>query len=139
MRKMFIALLTIAVFFSFNPMDADAKRGGFKSPKGSYQQTPSKSTDNVTKTEPAKSGTTTGGTGAATGNRGFFSGGSLMKGLMIGGFAGLLFGGFFGAMGGFGEFLGLLFNILIIYMLFRIGRALYVKYQERKAAERRRY
>jgi uncharacterized protein (UPF0333 family) len=60
MRKMFIALLAVVVLFSFNPMESDAKRGGFKSPKGSYKQTPTtpaKAQDNVAKTDPAKTGT----------------------------------------------------------------------------------
>jgi predicted lipid-binding transport protein (Tim44 family) len=43
-----------------------------------------------------------------------------MRGLLIGGMAGLLFGGLFGNMGGLGNILGLLVNVLAIYLLFVI-------------------
>jgi len=79
---------TLAVAVPVDFADA-ARKGGYSSGKRSYTQTPKKSQDNV---QNSTTGTKT-GTGAAAGttqNRGFFSGGSLMKGLMIGGIAGLL-------------------------------------------------
>ncbi|SFI31693.1 hypothetical protein SAMN02799624_00311 [Paenibacillus sp. UNC496MF] len=115
MKKGLLVFMAFALFFAFSASAADAKPrgGGFKSPRQSYTQTPSKPADNVTKTG---TGTTKSGA-ATTANRGFFSGGSFMKGLMIGGLAGLLFGGLFGNMGFFGNIIGLLVNVLAIYVV----------------------
>lgn len=63
-------------------------------------------------------------TNANTKKRGFFSGG-LARGLMIGGLAGLLFGGFLGNMGAFGSFLGLLINIIAIMFIINIGISIF--------------
>jgi hypothetical protein len=150
MKKWFAALLAVAVFFAFTPLDADAKRS-FKSSRGTFQQTPSSSgktqvQDNVSKSESATAKSATGTTSSgSTANRGSLSGGGLaggggfMKGLMLGGLAGFLFGGLLGSLGAFGELLGLMVNVLAIYLLFVLGRTLYRNYKERQAAERRRY
>lgn len=99
---------------------AEAKRGGYKSPKRTYTQTPDKPADNTSKVQPGDNRKgTAGADGTAAGtNRGFFSGGSLARGLMIGGFAGLLFGGLLSGLGALGDFLGLAVNLLIIYVIF---------------------
>jgi len=133
MKKLVVLMLAFAVFAGFSGFaavdHADAK--GFKSGKRSYNQTPSKSTDNVSKTDGgATKGTTN--TGAATTNRGFFSGGGFMKGLMIGGLAGMLFGGMFGGMGFFGDMLGLLVNVAAIVILIAVIRKIYVYFKDRK-------
>jgi predicted lipid-binding transport protein (Tim44 family) len=96
-----------------------------KSPKQSFTQTPKK-TDNVNQTSTGtKTGTTTGAT-TATKKPGFFSGGSLMKGLMIGGLAGLLFGSMFSGLGAFGEILGLMINLLAIFAIIMLIRVAFV-------------
>src|SRR5690606_41631811 len=51
------------------------------------------------------------GSAATTKSGGLFGGSSFMKGMMLGGLAGLLFGGMFANMGAFGEIFGLLINI----------------------------
>ena len=125
----------VAFSFSFvSEADAAKRGGGYKSPKRTYTQTPDKPATNTNKVQPDNgAGTAKAGTGAATTNRGFFSGGSLAKGLMVGGIAGLLFGGMFASMGGFGDFLGLLVNLIAIYILFIAIRGVfrYLK-QQRK-------
>ena len=142
MKKWFAALLVVSVFFAFSPVEADAKRG-FKSSRGSYQQPPAapnktQSQDNVTKTD-SSAAKPASGTSAAANRGGLFGGGSLMKGLMIGGLAGLLFGGLFGSLGAFGELLGLMVNVMAIYLLFVLGRALYRNYKAKQASDRRRF
>ncbi len=67
--------------------------------------------------------------------RGFFSGGGLMRGLMIGGLAGLLFGGVFANLGAFGSFLGLLINIVAIVFVFNIVRSIIVSIRAKKRKE----
>ncbi|WP_274650629.1 hypothetical protein [Paenibacillus humicola] len=130
MKKSLLFSLVFAVFFAFTASAVDAKpRGGLKSPRQSITHQPSKPADNVTSSSPgAKTGASAGTT---TPNRGFFSGGGLMKGLMIGGLAGLLFGSMFGT-GFFGNFMGLIVNLLAIYVLFVIIRSLVTYFRNRR-------
>lgn len=51
---------------------------------------------------------------------GMFRSGGLMKGIMLGGLAGLLFGGLLGHMGIFGAMLGFAVNILALFVLIAI-------------------
>ncbi|NBD23517.1 hypothetical protein [Paenibacillus glycinis] len=118
MKKGILVLMAFALFFVFTASTADARPrgGGIKSsPRQSYTPAPSKPADNINKSN-SGTGTTKAGT-TTNANRGFFSGGSFMKGLMIGGLAGLMFGGLFGNMGFFGNIVGLLVNILAIYVV----------------------
>ncbi|MBW7473968.1 hypothetical protein K0T92_04375 [Paenibacillus oenotherae] len=122
MKKTLLLLMAFTLFVAFSAGAADARpRGGIKSPKKSFTQTPKKQVNE------SNSGTKAPGTPAAgtKANRGFFSGGSLMKGLMIGGIAGLLFGGMFANLGFLGDFLGLLINVLAIYVLFIAIRGIF--------------
>jgi predicted lipid-binding transport protein (Tim44 family) len=137
MKKLLLIIMSsLLIFAVVTPASSvDAKgRGGFKSPSGSFKQPtkPAKSTDNVSKTKP-----TTPTSPAA--NRGFFSGGGLMKGLLIGGIAGMLFGGMFGNMGALGNIFGFLINILAIYFLFVIIRKIVVYFIERRKTNEKRY
>ncbi|RCW51003.1 hypothetical protein [Paenibacillus prosopidis] len=123
MKKGFMVMMALALFFTLGfGQYADAKpRGGMKSPKQSFTQTPKK-TDNVSQTNTGtKAGTTTGTT-----KPGFFSGGGLMKGLMIGGLAGLLFGSMFSGLGAFGNILGLMINLLAIFAIIMLIRVAFV-------------
>ncbi|GIP20554.1 hypothetical protein [Paenibacillus sp. J22TS3] len=125
MKKLMLVVMAFTLFFAFTaPHAVDAKRsGGFKSGTRSYTNTPKKSNDyNSTKS----SNTTTG----QNAKRGFFSGGGFMKGLMIGGLAGMLFGGMFSNMGFLGNIFGLLINLLAIYVVVMIGIALYRKFRK---------
>ncbi|QHT61761.1 hypothetical protein GXP70_18440 [Paenibacillus lycopersici] len=122
MKKGILVFMAFALFFVFSAGAADARpRGGkISSPKKSFTTTPSKPADNVNKSTSGGTGTTKSGTaksGTTTPQRGFFSGGSFMKGLMIGGLAGMLFGGLFGNMGFLGNIFGMLINILAIYVV----------------------
>lgn len=116
-------MLALALFVTLGfGQYADAKpRGGIKSPKQGYTQTPKKN-ENTSQTNPgARTGTTTGTT-----KPGFFGGGSLMKGLMLGGLAGLMFGGLFAGMGAFGQILGLMINLLAIFAIIMLIRVAFV-------------
>ncbi|ANE47895.1 hypothetical protein SY83_18140 [Paenibacillus swuensis] len=115
-------LLAMAFTFMFTVVGAnyvDAKPR-FKSPRKSFTQTPKK--DSSVRSD---SGTKAPNTGTTAPKRGFFSGGGLAKGLMIGGLAGLLFGGLFGGLGILGNLLGLMINLLAIYVLFIAVRGIY--------------
>lgn len=133
LKKMTMIVMAFTLVLAFtSPGLVDAKRGGFKSGTRSYTTTPKKSTttdNNVQKsntTSNNKSSATTTGTGA---NRGFFSGGGFMKGLMIGGLAGMLFGGLFSGMGAFGNLLGLAVNLFAIYIVIVLALSLYRRFK----------
>lgn len=124
LKKITMVVMAFTLFFAFSFHDnADAARrgggmggigGGYKSGVKSFTTTPKKSTstDNVSKSGTSRSSSVSG----TQANRGFFSGGSFMRGLMIGGLSGLLFGSLFSGMGGFGNILGLVVNLFAIYL-----------------------
>lgn len=137
MKRVMMIVMAFTLFFAVTVPDfADARRGGgFKSGSRGFTTTPKKSTtDNVKKSDSTKSNTN--GT-AANANRGFFSGGSLMKGLMIGGIAGFLFGGMFAGMGAFGNIIGFLINMLAIYFVITLIMSFFKRRQERRRLEER--
>ncbi|KAA9006357.1 hypothetical protein F4V43_05205 [Paenibacillus spiritus] len=134
-KRVLMIMMAFTLFFATSVHDlADARKGGgFKSGVRSYQTTPKKSTQSgVSKSD--SSSTKSGTAAAQTKKRGFFSGGSLMKGIMIGGIAGLLFGGMFANMGAFGSFLGLMVNMLALYLVVVLVLSFF-----RRRRERRRY
>ncbi|MFD0958912.1 hypothetical protein [Paenibacillus chungangensis] len=125
MKKGLLIMMALTLFLTLGfGQVADAKRGGFKSPKQSFTQNPKK-TDNVNQSN-SGSKTGTAGSTAATKSGGLFGGSSLMKGLMIGGLAGMLFGGLFGGMGAFGEIMGLMINLLAIFAIIMLIRVAFV-------------
>lgn len=65
---------------------------------------------------------------------GLFSGG-LMKGLMLGGLAGLLFGSLLANMGMLGSLLGLMINLAAIYVLFVVIRKVFSALTKMKRKE----
>jgi predicted lipid-binding transport protein (Tim44 family) len=136
MKKMLLIIMSSLLIFAVvaPTSSVDARGRSFKSPAGSFKQPtkPAKSTDNISKTKPT---TPT----SPTANRGFFSGGGLMRGLLIGGIAGMLFGGMFGNMGALGNIFGLLINVLAIYFLFVIIRNIVVYFIQRRKANDKRY
>ncbi|WP_405097230.1 hypothetical protein [Oceanobacillus sp. FSL H7-0719] len=70
-----------------------------------------------------------------TNNKGGFMSGGLMKGLMLGGLAGLLFGGLLGNMGILGSMLGLLVNGLAIIFLVSVAMRIYQFFKKKKKEE----
>ena len=135
MKKVLIFFLAFTVLFAFTASDyADARRGGFSSGKRSFTTTPKKSTEsNISRSDAGVNGSATKtATGTSTAQRGFFSGGSFWKGMMIGGLAGLLFGGLFANFGFLGDLLGLMVNLLALYFLFIIIRSVVKYFADRK-------
>lgn len=138
MKKFLLVIMSsLLIFAVVTPSVVDAKGGrSYKSPSGSFKKPtkPATTNDNVAKTQkPPTNGA------ATTANRGFFSGGGLMKGLLIGGIAGMLFGGMFGSMGALGNIFGFLINILAIYFLFTIIRRIVVYFINRRKTNDKRY
>lgn len=108
----------------------DAKPRSFSSGKKSFSKTPSKSDSNVSQSQATKSSSSS--AAGTTAKRGFFSGGSFMKGMMIGGLAGLMFGSMFAGMGALGNLFGLIINVLALFVLFAVFRAIYDRFKNRR-------
>lgn len=139
-KRILMVMMAFTLIFSTLaiPDHADARRGGFKSGTKSYQSNPNRSTtnnsttNNSSTTSNTKSTTSNNATNTGSTKTGFFGGGSLMKGLMIGGLAGMLFGGLFGNMGFFGNLIGLAINLLAIYVLVMLGVGIYRAIKKRR-------
>lgn len=136
MKKLSLTLMACLVALSFS-IGGVAEAKGYKSPRKSYSpgtttQTPGVNNGVNTNNPSVSKSPATATNPAQTANRGFFSGGGLMKGLMIGGIAGLLFGGLFGGMGFLGNVLGMLINVLAIVAVIAIIRKIYVYFRDRK-------
>jgi predicted lipid-binding transport protein (Tim44 family) len=133
-----LTLFTFALSFATPlPEEVDAKPR-FSSGKRSFTTTPKKADDTVIRSDGrtgSQTGSTTGAadarTGTASAKGGAFSNGDFLKGLMVGGIAGLLFGSLLGT-GFFGQMFGLFINVLAILALFMLARAVFVRIRNRR-------
>jgi len=114
---------------------ADARPRSFSSGKSTFKKNPVQSQDQVNKSSTTDKSSSS--TGTSTNRGGLFSGGSFMKGMMIGGLAGLLFGGFFGT-GFFANMMGFIVNALALFVLFLIIRGIFDAIKRRRQTQNRR-
>ena len=140
MKKLIAALLVITLLVSpignyvFNDhTTAEAKR--YKSGKKSFNTTNDNKINNSTIQKKQDDSTTATKSTTTTNKKGGFMSGGLMKGLFIGGLAGLLFGGLFANMGLLGSILGFAINALAIIFLVVIIRKIFVMLKEKKKKE----
>ena len=131
MKKFLAALLTITLVFSpignlvFQDQVTTTEAKSYKSGKKSFNSGNNgfNSNNNNSLFQKDKKDTTNNSKSTAkkdTNNKGGFMSGGLMKGLMLGGLAGLLFGGLLGNMGILGSLLGLVINGLVIVFLIAV-------------------
>jgi hypothetical protein len=136
MKKILAALLTASLIFSplgsvvFQDHTTTVEAKGYKSGKRSFNS--NNSTTNSNSFFQKKSTTTNKSTITPTKK---LKTGGLMKGLMIGGLAGLLFGSLFANMGFLGSILGLMVNIIGIMILISIVRKIYVFLKNKRNRE----
>ncbi|MBD8497521.1 MULTISPECIES: hypothetical protein [Paenibacillus] len=138
MRKLMAAFMAITLLFAVTaPGIVDAKKrsgGGFSSGVKKYNPAPTKNDSGVSSTnkanQPTNKATTT--TPPKTSKPSF--GGSFLKGMMIGGLAGMLFGGLFGDMGMLGNILGLMVNVFAIVLLFMVASIIFRKWRDSRKA-----
>ncbi len=141
MKKILTALITATLLFSpigniiFQDHTITVEAKSYKSGKKGFNFNSNKSNTNNNnslfqnnKNNNSKSTTNTNKSG------GLMSGG-LMKGLMLGGLAGLLFGGLLGNLGMLGSLVGLAVNILAIVILFAIVRKIFTFFTKKKKDE----
>ncbi|BAQ09351.1 Na+/alanine symporter [Bacillus sp. OxB-1] len=138
MKKLIVALLAATLILSpagnflFQDHTITAEAKSYKSGKKSFnapsKPAPSKAEKKEDSVVPNKAANTPNAKG------GFFSGG-LMKGLFIGGLAGLLFGSLFANMGMLGSILGFAINMLAIFFLIFLIRKVFALLKEKKKKE----
>ena len=126
MKKILAALLTITLVFSpignfvfQDEVTTEAK--SYKSGKKSFNSGNNFNSNNNNSLfqNNKKDSTNKSTTKQNTNNKGGFMSGGLMKGLMLGGLAGLLFGGLLGNLGILGSLLGLVVNgLAIVFLIF---------------------
>lgn len=139
MKKLLTAVLTLGLIFSpvgnvvFHDQTTTVEAKSYKSGKRSFNTNNSNTNTNTNSFFQKKQTNNT--TANTKSNRGFFSGGGLMRGLMIGGLAGLLFGGLFANMGVLGSILGLIVNVLAIVILISVIRKIFVYFKKKKREE----
>ncbi|MCZ2256947.1 hypothetical protein [Sporosarcina sp. G11-34] len=130
MKKLVAALLVITLLVSpignyvFNDhTTAEAKR--YKSGKKSFNTNNDSKINNSTIQKKKEEPKTTNSSKSTPDKKGGFMSGGLMKGLFIGGLAGILFGSLFANMGILGSILGFAINALAIIFLFVIIRKIF--------------
>jgi uncharacterized membrane protein len=131
MKKIASLFFAFALVFSVTAplLDTVDAKPRYRSPSKSYtpttpKQTPPANSSNIN--NGTRTGATTPGTAGKTG-----FGGGLMRGMMLGGLAGLMFGGLLSGLGGFGSILGLLVNVLAIYLVFVLVRKAFRAFSDR--------
>ncbi len=135
-KKLMLILMAFSLVFAVTaaPVIVDAKRGGggakYQSPRKGVTDTPR--TDNATRVDQNRPATGVSPAQPAAPARGGFFGGGFGRALLIGGAAGLLFGGLLGNLGALGSILGLLVNVLAVVLLFVLIRRLFVYFAERR-------
>ena len=138
MKKILSVLLTAALVFSpvgnvvFHNDTTTVEAKSYKSGKKSFNRNNNTTNNNNFSNfqQNKKSNTTNNAT--TTTKRGFFSGGGFMRGLMIGGLAGMLFGGLFANMGFMGDLLGLFINLIAIFVVIALIRKIFSFFKNNK-------
>lgn len=135
MKKLSAILIAITLAFSsvgtvipFMDHVQTAEAKSYKSGKKSYNTNPGSTNKNIQNSDSGSNSTvnksTTTNKSTSTASKGGFSSGGLMKGLFIGGLAGLLFGSLFSDMGLIGNLLGFMINaaaiIIIVFICMKI-------------------
>lgn len=138
MKKILSVLLTAALVFSpvgnvvFHDNTTTVEAKSYKSGKKSFNRNNNTTNNNnFSNFQQNKKANTTNNSATAT-KRGFFSGGGFMRGLMIGGLAGMLFGGLFANMGFMGDILGLFINLIAIFVVIALIRKIFSFFKNNK-------
>jgi predicted lipid-binding transport protein (Tim44 family) len=138
MKKLLAALLTASLVFSplgnvvFQDHTTTVEAKGYKSGKKGFNNN-NNSTNNNSIFQQKKDNTTKSPSLFSSTTK--KKSGGFMKGLMVGGLAGLLFGSLFANMGFLGSILGFLINMIAIIFLISIIRKVYVMYKNKKRRE----
>lgn len=141
MKKIVLAFCAIALVFSpigdvvFQDQDTTVEAKRYKSGKKSFNPDNNSNNNSFFQNNKKDSTVNNSTTKQNTNNKGGMMSGGLMKGLMLGGLAGLLFGGLLGNMGILGSMLGLLINGLAIIFLISIAVKIYHFFKRKRKEE----
>ncbi|MBS4178818.1 hypothetical protein [Lederbergia citrea] len=131
-----VLLLSPVGSFVFQDHSTTVEARGYKSGKKGFNMNNSKINNNSNfQKKKQDSNTTNNKSTTATNNKGGFMSGGLMKGLMFGGIAGLLFGSIFANMGELGSILGFMINIAAIMILISVIRKIFAFFNDKKKKE----
>ncbi|MFD2445301.1 hypothetical protein ACFSO7_15160 [Bacillus sp. CGMCC 1.16607] len=136
MKKIIAALLTTSLLFSpvgnivFQDHTYSVEAKGYKSGKKSFNT--NRSNTNTNSFFQKKQNNTTTNKSATTYKK---RSGGFMKGMMVGGLAGLLFGSMFANMGFLGSILGFMINVIGIIILIAVIRKIFNLYMFKKRTE----
>ncbi len=145
-KKLLLVLMAMTLIYTTAAISVpdlvDAKsRSGYKSPRKSVTEQPNNNVNRADQTpnqNPGVSPTTPARTAPAA-NKGGFFGGGFGRALLLGGVAGLLFGGLLGNLGVLGSLLGFLVNILAIVVLFMVIRSIFTYFKNRRKQNEGRF
>lgn len=113
-------------------VSAKVRGGGYRSTNRSYNTNSNKVKTNSTKTAANKAATNKAVTANKAKAKSRFGG--FLGGMMLGGLAGMLFGGLLANMGGFGNIIGMIVNILAILVILRLVIMLISRMRKNKKA-----
>lgn len=114
-------------------VSAKMRGGGYRSTNRSYNTNSNKVKTNSTKTAANKAATNKAVTANKAKAKSRFGG--FLGGMMLGGLAGMLFGGLLANMGGFGNIIGMIINILAILVILRLVIMLVSRMRQNKKAQ----
>ncbi|MFS0862779.1 hypothetical protein [Fredinandcohnia sp. 179-A 10B2 NHS] len=140
MKKILAAIVALSLILSpvgnfvFQDSTTTVEAKGYKSGKKSFNSNIGNQNKSNFQQKKNTDTTTTNKSTTTTPKGGLMSGG-LMKGLMLGGLAGFLFGGLLSNMGVLGSFFGLMINIIAIYVLFSVIRKIFNLVRKKKNEE----
>ena len=140
MKKILSALLALTVVMSpigglvLNDHATSVEAKGYKSGKKSFNTNQNQYNKPKVENKKEDNASFTKSSNPTNKKGGFFSGG-LMKGLFVGGIAGLLFGSLFANMGMLGSILGFAINALAIVVLVVVIRKVFNLLKQRKQKE----
>ncbi|MBZ5751710.1 hypothetical protein [Metabacillus rhizolycopersici] len=140
-KKLFSAMLVLTLIstpvggFMLGDQVSTVSAKGYKSGKKSFNSNTNSNTNSPSlikkdDTQQKSSTTTKNNTNAKPS-----MGGGLMKGLLLGGLAGLLFGGLLSNLGMLGSILGLFVNVLAIFAIIFIIRKLFTYFKKKRKNE----
>lgn len=132
LKKMLTAFMLVTFVFApvaehaFVGTSHEVSAKSYRSGKKSFNSNNNQSNFNQNKSTVNKQKSTTNSNAKATKTNSFNKGG-FMKSMMLGGIAGLLFGGLLANMGAMGSVLGLLLNVLAILLIVALIKKIFTR------------
>lgn len=142
MRKLVAALVACSLLLTpvgsvvFNGDVSTVEAKGYKSGKRSFNMDRSK-TNPDSGIQQKQDRSNMKDKSSANNRKGGFASGGLMKGLMLGGLAGLFFGGLLANMGALGPIIGMMINIMAIMLVISLIRSFFLN--KRRKEESRQW